>query len=88
MSSWRSLDEYSVAAFWAGDPEESEAAIRRLLANGRLPVSEIDRVAENLRLVTAETDRAETVSPAPSRPSPESMDPGESVFIAIEKMRQ
>ncbi len=47
---WRSLDEYSVASFWTGDPEGSAAACRRLIESGELPESETDRVAANLQL--------------------------------------
>jgi hypothetical protein len=46
---WRSLDEFGVAAYWAGALAEGKAAIERLLAEGHLPAAERPRVEANLR---------------------------------------
>jgi len=46
---WRSLDEFGVAAYWAGALEEGRAATERLLASPHLPPSERPRIEENLR---------------------------------------
>ena len=67
---WRTLDEYSVAAYWAGDPEESAASCRRLIDSGQLPESEADRVAANLRL--AEDKLAAAAAFGTARPLPRS----------------
>lgn len=44
---WRCLDEFAVAAYWAGRHPESLAACDRLLAEGHLPPSETARVQAN-----------------------------------------
>jgi hypothetical protein len=46
---WRSLDELSVAASWAGAMAEGRHAIDRLIAEGNVPASERARVEANLR---------------------------------------
>ena len=45
---WRALDEYAIAAYWAGDYAEGLAANQRLLASEMLPSSERERVTTNL----------------------------------------
>ena len=44
---WRCLDEFAVAAYWAGRPGESLAACERLLSQGHLPEPEVARVQAN-----------------------------------------
>lgn len=46
---WRSQDEYAIASYWAGHPEDCLRVCEALLAGGELPESERGRVAENLR---------------------------------------
>lgn len=45
---WRALDELAVAAYWVGEYEESARCAERLLAGGKLPPGERDRVIRNL----------------------------------------
>jgi hypothetical protein len=45
---WRALDEYAVAAYWVGKPQEAVIANQRLLSEGKLPESEVARVRSNL----------------------------------------
>ncbi|MFE0516107.1 glycosyltransferase [Streptomyces sp. NPDC058964] len=47
---WRALDELAVSAYWVGEYEESEGCCERLLAEGRLPAEDRDRVFQNLEL--------------------------------------
>jgi glycosyltransferase involved in cell wall biosynthesis len=44
---WRNLDEYSIVAYWTGRYHESLSACNDLLASGRLPAGEIERVKKN-----------------------------------------
>jgi glycosyltransferase involved in cell wall biosynthesis len=44
---WRALDELSVSAFYVGRLEEGRAAILRLLAVGRIPAIEAQRIERN-----------------------------------------
>ena len=44
---WRCLDEFAVAAYWAGQYRESLAACEQLLAGGQLPGTEVARVTAN-----------------------------------------
>jgi hypothetical protein len=80
---WRSLDEYSVAVFWAGDPEASVEATRRLAESGRLPASEADRVAANLRLVEEHVSKAAGGAPAPHRQRPREGAEGEKLPVTV-----
>jgi tetratricopeptide (TPR) repeat protein len=48
---WRALDELAVSAFHSAHYEESAAASARLLTEGRLPASEVERVRKNFALV-------------------------------------
>jgi tetratricopeptide (TPR) repeat protein len=50
---WRALDEYAVAAYWAGDYHGSAEACRRLLGLGGAPASERTRIEQNLGFATA-----------------------------------
>jgi len=45
---WRLLDEFAVCAYWIGQYAESAAAGRRLLAEGRFPPHERERLEKNL----------------------------------------
>ncbi|MBT2544928.1 glycosyltransferase [Streptomyces sp. ISL-44] len=45
---WRALDELAVAAYWVGEYEESARCAERLLAGGKLPAGEHERVNRNL----------------------------------------
>ena len=45
---WRCLDELAIAAYWAGEYEESREACERLLACGELPEAHRTRVEANL----------------------------------------
>jgi tetratricopeptide (TPR) repeat protein len=45
---WRCLDEFAVAAYWAGKYQESLQACERLLASAVLPDAQRERVNENL----------------------------------------
>lgn len=45
---WQALDEYSISAYWTGHYSEALSATHRLLAEGHLPDSEIERVRTNL----------------------------------------
>lgn len=47
---WRALDEYAAACFFVGRYGDALAANRRLLAEGKLPASEVARVRANLDL--------------------------------------
>ncbi|WP_329570795.1 glycosyltransferase [Streptomyces sp. NBC_01361] len=47
---WRALDELAVSAYWVGEYEESEDCCERLLAGGKLPAADRDRVLQNLEL--------------------------------------
>ncbi|WP_329570796.1 glycosyltransferase [Streptomyces sp. NBC_01361] len=47
---WRALDELAVSAYWVGEYEESEDCCERLLAGGKLPAEDRDRVLQNLEL--------------------------------------
>jgi glycosyltransferase involved in cell wall biosynthesis len=42
------LDEFSVAAYWAGYPDEAEHASLKLIAHPNLPSSEVPRIKKNL----------------------------------------
>jgi glycosyltransferase involved in cell wall biosynthesis len=48
---WICLDEFAVAAFSAGRPMDALRACDRLLGEGRLPASEVPRVAANRALI-------------------------------------
>ena len=56
-----SLDEFSVAAYWAGHPRESLEACDALLAGGKLPADHRARVIENRRFAE---DRLQDAPPA------------------------
>jgi tetratricopeptide (TPR) repeat protein len=58
---WRSLDEYAIAAYWVGRHRESADANRRLLADGKLPASEAERVKANLRFSLRSPDAASKI---------------------------
>ncbi|MFE4422567.1 glycosyltransferase [Streptomyces sp. NPDC056817] len=45
---WRALDELAVSAYWVGEYQESEECCERLLAGGKLPSEQRERVIENL----------------------------------------
>ncbi len=45
---WRCLDEFSVAAYWVGEPEACRAACEQLLTGGKLPADQRARVVANL----------------------------------------
>ncbi len=45
---WRCLDEYAIAAFYAGEIEEARKANQRLLSEGKVPESELPRIRKNL----------------------------------------
>lgn len=45
---WRALDELAVAAYWVGEYEESARCAERLLAGGKLPAGQHERVTRNL----------------------------------------
>ncbi|MFD5475309.1 glycosyltransferase [Streptomyces sp. NPDC127105] len=45
---WRALDELAVSAYWSGEYKESEECCERLLASGKLPSEQRERVRENL----------------------------------------
>ncbi|MBK8994706.1 MAG: glycosyltransferase [Myxococcales bacterium] len=44
---WRALDEYAIAAYYVGEHRESLAACERLLAEGKLPERQRERVEKN-----------------------------------------
>jgi glycosyltransferase involved in cell wall biosynthesis len=46
---WRCRDEYSIAAYWVGDYEQSRLVCEQLLTGGKLPEEHRARVQENLR---------------------------------------
>jgi hypothetical protein len=50
---WRCLDEYSIAAYWVGDFQQSSNACRRLIESGHLPEAQTRRVRENLDFAEA-----------------------------------
>ncbi len=50
---WRAVDEYAIAAYWVGKYKESREANERLLASGKLPVGEVERVKKNLAFSVA-----------------------------------
>lgn len=45
---WRGQDEYSIACYWLGDYAESARAAEQLLASGKLPADQRERVMKNL----------------------------------------
>ena len=45
---WRAADELAIAAYWVGRFAESAELCERLLAAGKLPESQIERVRNNL----------------------------------------
>lgn len=45
---WRCLDEYAIAAFYVGEIEAAREANLRLLAEGKVPESELPRIRKNL----------------------------------------
>ncbi len=45
---WRALDEYAVAAYWAGKYKEGLSANQRLLSGKTLPETERERVQKNM----------------------------------------
>jgi len=45
---WRCLDEYAISAFYVGEIEAAREANLRLLAEGRVPESELPRIRKNL----------------------------------------
>ena len=44
---WRCLDEFAVATYWVGRYQDSLAACDRLLSEGHLPASQVERVTAN-----------------------------------------
>lgn len=44
---WRCLDEFAIAAYWSGHYRESLEACERVLAEGRLPAAQRERVQAN-----------------------------------------
>ena len=44
---WRCLDEFAVSAYWVGRYQDSLAACERLLSEGHLPESQVERVNTN-----------------------------------------
>ncbi|MFD4247169.1 glycosyltransferase [Streptomyces sp. NPDC058525] len=55
---WRALDELAVAAYWVGEYEESARCAERLLAGGKLPAGERERVARNLEFARGKLGEA------------------------------
>ncbi|MFJ6758406.1 glycosyltransferase [Streptomyces sp. NPDC091273] len=53
---WRALDELAVAAYWVGEYQESLECCERLLAEGRLPADQHDRVTANLDFARRKLD--------------------------------
>lgn len=47
---WRAQDELSVACYWMGESDRAAQLAGDLLASGRLPASELERVRRNLDL--------------------------------------
>jgi hypothetical protein len=45
--SWRAKDECSISAFWIGKHEENIRLTTELLADGKLPACEVERVVRN-----------------------------------------
>ncbi|HEY5955630.1 MAG TPA: glycosyltransferase [Polyangiaceae bacterium] len=45
--SWRSLDEYSICAYYVNDRVNGRAAVERLLAEGHVPAEQLARVEKN-----------------------------------------
>jgi len=55
---WRNLDEYSIVAYWTGRYHESLSACNDLLASGRLPAGEIERVKKNRQFAVDKVEHA------------------------------
>jgi glycosyltransferase involved in cell wall biosynthesis len=54
--SWRSLDEFSICAYYVGDRSAGQAAVERLLSEGYLPQDHRPRVEKNLQYFMALED--------------------------------
>jgi hypothetical protein len=50
---WRSVDEFSIAAYWIGEHRQSRDACERLLASHELPAAQRERVTRNLEFAVA-----------------------------------
>ena len=56
--SWRSLDEFSVCAYYVGDTVEGRRAVERLLREGKVPVDHMARVEKNREFFEQQASRA------------------------------
>lgn len=61
---WRALDELSIAAYWAGEYEESLQAARSLLAGDALPSEHRPRVEKNRRFAEEKLGLRTKAAPA------------------------
>lgn len=58
---WRALDELAVAAYWTGEYEETMACCEQLLADGKLPEAQRERVTRNLEFARSKRGSSELV---------------------------
>lgn len=58
---WRALDELAVAAYWTGEYEEASACCEELLAGGKLPEAQRERVNRNLEFARSKPGSNELV---------------------------
>jgi FkbM family methyltransferase len=61
---WRALDELSIAAYWAGEYEESRSIAQQLLRGDAVPAGERPRIEKNLRFAEEKLGRGGAMSQA------------------------